>query len=397
VEGTKSGIWYDLTLATDRSGEIAGVQMMPTTPSESAVSKDLSDASVRRQITDLVSRLHRAGLFSGIVVVSRGDRILVSAAAGYANRDRKSPITGSSQFELGSMAKMFTAIAVGQLVDQRRLSFDDTVGKFFPDYPNKTVRDKVTVGMLLSHTAGLGDFLMNRTPEMLKNGVQRASEFMPLYDRDEPQFPPGTNRSYSNAGFALAGAIVEKVSGETYPNYLMKHVFAAAGMTSSDPNNVPSQSDRLVTPYTKMTNYGPTSDWQEAVHDIGSPAGGAISTADDLVRFAAAVRAGKLVSKATLEKMTENRFNAQGIKYGYGFGIEDIYDSFIVGHSGGFAGVSTHLHIFLRSPYTVVVLANQDPPAEAYAGTRVVALVAEKAKREQRNPGRQSAGRQLAD
>lgn len=399
VEGPKLGIWYDLTLTADGRGKLAGVQMMPTgllagvqmlptAPFENTLPRDLSDTSVRQNVADILLRLNRAGLFSGIVMVARGDRILVSAAAGYANRDRKSPITGDSQFQLGSMGKMFTAVAVGQLVDQHKLSFGDTVGKFFPDYPNQTVRDKVTVGMLLSHTAGLGDFLSKRTPEMVKNGVRRAAEFMPLYDRDEPLFAPGTSWAYSNAGLALAGAIVEKVSGEDYPDYLVKHVFAAAGMRSSNPNNIPHRSDRLVTPYTRLTMNGSIADWHEAPHDIGSPAGGAISSGNDLVRFANALRTGKLLSKRTFEEMTENYAGnyagAHGIKYGYGFNIQDTYDCSIVGHTGGFAGVSTRLSIFLKSAYTVVVLANQDPPAETYAGRAIVALIAEKAKRELR-------------
>ncbi len=328
-----------------------------------------------------MATLAQRGLFSGIVTVARGTQIIATATDNYADRAKHTPISDSTRFTLGSMGKMFTAASIGQLVDQKKLSFDDTVGKFFPDYPNETIRRKATVGMLLSHTAGLGDFLAKRPPGMMKNGVKRASEFMPLYDTDAPLFPPGTGWSYSNAGLALAGAIVEQVSGEDYPDYIRKHIFAVAGMHASDPNNVPYTGTQLVTPYTKFTEQGPVADWQEAEHDIGSPAGGAISTAGDLVRFAAALRDGKLVSQTTFAEMVKTHGAVPtGDKYGYAMEIADVYGRTVVGHGGGFPGVSTHLYLILGSSYTVVVLANQDPPADAYAGSMVVALMAEKAK-----------------
>jgi CubicO group peptidase (beta-lactamase class C family) len=228
----------------NEAGKLNQARTSPTAPPESALPQDRSDAGIAREVRGYVARLSQAGFFSGIVTVARGTQVIVTAGAGYADRARKTPMTGSSQFTLGSMGKMFTAAAIGQLIDQGEVSFSDVVGKFFPDYPNQVVRDKVTVEMLLSHTAGMGDFLGKRSPSMMTAGVKRAAEFMPLYDHDQPAFPPGTSWGYSNAGLALAGAIVEKVSGENYPDYLRRHIFAVAGMTHSDPNNIPHAAPR---------------------------------------------------------------------------------------------------------------------------------------------------------
>ncbi|GLQ88268.1 serine hydrolase domain-containing protein [Dyella flagellata] len=382
VNGVKSHEWFKTQLAMDDAGRVVRYFTFPTTPPESALPKDLGDAAIAREVSEVVAEKSRDGSFSGIVVVARGTQIIASASAGYADRVKKTPISSSTQFTLASMGKMFTAASIGQLVDQKKMSFDDTVGKFFPDYPNQTVRNKVTVGMLLSHTSGMGDFLGARTPEMMKHGVKRAEEFMPLYDKDEPKFAPGTSWAYSNAGLALAGAIVEKVSGEDYPSYIRKHIFAAAGMTGSDPNNIPYSGAKLVVPYTRMTEQGPSKTWHEAERDIGSPAGGSISTADDLVRFASALRDGKLESKVTFDQMVKSRTTkAFGDEnYGYAMEIENIYGRTVVGHGGGFQGVSTDLSMILGSPYTVVILANQDPPAAKRVGSAIVALVVEKAK-----------------
>ncbi|MFL6604018.1 MAG: serine hydrolase domain-containing protein [Steroidobacteraceae bacterium] len=380
---SKSRLWFNMELTANDAGKLDQASISPTTPAESALPKDLSDAVIAREVSSTVAKLSKAGLFSGIVTVARGTAVIASASGGYADRAKKTRVTGSTQFTLASMGKLFTAVAIGQLVDQKKVSFDDTVGKFFPEYPNQTVRDKVTVGMLLSHTAGLGDFLRKRTPAMIKDGVKRAAEFMPLYDHDEPKFEPGTSWAYSNAGEALAGAILERASGEDYPDYLRRHIFAPAGMTNSDPNNIPVGAGKLVRPYTKLSKQGMSAEWHVAEPDIGSPAGGAISSADDLVRFADALRSGKLLSQATFAQMTKPHDNgAVGGAYGYAIGISTVYGRTIIGHNGGFPGVSTDLHILLDSPYTVVVMANQDPPAEMYAGSTIVALVAEKAKQQ---------------
>ncbi len=379
MKGIKTGSWFEMLLIANAAGELDRSGYRPTLAPEKSLPASLSDAAIGSEVRRVVGDLSKAERFSGIVVVARGAKVIASASGGYANRAQKTPITEASRFTLGSLGKMFTAVAIGQLADQHKLKLDDTVGTFFPDYPNHIIRDKATVAMLLSHSSGMDDFLDKRTPAMMSEGVRRAEEFMPLYAADEPQFAPGSGRAYSNAGLALAGAIAEKISGEDYPEYLSKHVFEPAHMMHSSANNIPLAVDGLVTPYT----HGESPGWEIAKADIGSPAGGAVSTAGDLIRFAEALRDGSLVSKAWLADMaTPHGPPGQGGAYGYAMEIEEMYGETVVGHSGGFPGVSTRLYLVLGSPYTVVVLSNQDPPAEAFAGLAVVALVAERAKRD---------------
>jgi CubicO group peptidase (beta-lactamase class C family) len=383
--GPRLEAWFRLSLVVTDEGS-GPVQVMPATPPESALPKDpkqLTDAALQKDLARAAERFQAADAFSGIAMAARDGKPFATWTAGFADRTRERRFTPSTQFTLGSLGKMFTATAFAQLVDQGKASFDDTVGKFFPEYANQIVRDKVTVAMLLTHTSGMGDFLAKRTPGMMTKGVKRAAEFMPLYEQDEPAFEPGTRFRYSNAGFALVGAIVEKVSGEDYPDYLRRHVFEPAGMANSDPNNVPrpisARPTTLVIPYTKQSESGPLLGWVAAERDIGSPAGGAISTAEDLIKFGEALRGGKLVKRETFERMAQRHQKTASGGYGYGMSVADIFGRTVVGHGGGFPGVSTQLYIVLDTPYVAVVLSNQDPPAAEMLGERLRALLVKKA------------------
>lgn len=362
--------WIRIRLDVDpaKGNKLTNFGMAPGEPPESAVPKGLSDAQLAANLEQYAARVAASDRFSGVVVLAKDGKPLLQRAYGMADKEGKRPNALDSIFTIGSMGKMFTATAVAQLVDQGKLSFDDPVGKYLPDYPNQDVREKVTVGMLLTHTSGLGDFLGRRTPAMMQSGVKSAAEYVELFKNDKLRFEPGKGWGYSNAAFALAGAIIEKVTGQSYFDYVRKNVFQRAGMTGCDTNETRAVPAKMVTPYTRREG-GMWNERVPAERDIGNPAGGAACSAPDLVRFAAALSSGKLVSKRSWEQLVAPHSETPGgAKYGYGFGIRSRDGRRAVGHGGGFPGVSTSLEIFPEQGYAVVVFGNYDQVAEAVAG-----------------------------
>ena len=298
----------------------------------------------------------RAGEFSGAVLVARHGKVLLQRAWGRADRKSGTPNTVRTKFRIGSMNKMFTAVATLQLVEAGKLALDDPIGKHLPDYPNRKLASKVTVRHLLTHTGGTGDIF---GPDYDKNRLKLRdhSDYLDLYGSRPLGFEPGSRWEYSNYGFVLLGALIEAVSGVSYYDYVREHVFRPAGMTSTD--SLPESEDvpgRAVGYTGSRGSRVPNSDW---LPWRGMAAGGGYSTVGDLLRFAQALSSGKLISKATLAKATSPQ--RQG--YGYGFVVGGRRPSPHYGHSGGAPGMNGELRIFPKLGYVVVSLSNLDPPA----------------------------------
>lgn len=138
-----------------------------------------------------------------------------------------------TRFNLGSMTKMFTAVAIAQLAELGKLSFHDPISRHLPDYPNEAVASKVTIHHLLTHTSGMGDYQNEKFYARLDQ-LRTLSDLVPLFVNDPLAFESGAKWDYSNAGFVVLGLIIEKVSGQDYFTYVKQHVFKPAGMTSTD-------------------------------------------------------------------------------------------------------------------------------------------------------------------
>jgi D-alanyl-D-alanine carboxypeptidase len=325
----------------------------------------LTEGEAIAGVEALLRKKAAADRFSGAALVAKNGEVRFADAYGNADRERGIPNTLETRFRIGSMNKMFTAVATLQLVEQGKLTLDDTVGKHLRSYPNKDVASKVTVRHLLTHTGGTGDIF---GPEFDANRQQlrEHSDYVRLYGSRAPNFEPGTRFEYSNYGFVLLGAIIEAVSGESYYDFVGERVYLPAGMTSTDSlpesEDVPNRSIGYMRPYFGARTWQPNTDW---LPWRGTAAGGGYSTVGDVARFADALMNHKLLSPASTELLITGKVAlVPGIKYAFGFmDFRDKDGNGSVGHGGGAPGMNGDLRIYPKSGYVVAVLANFDPPA----------------------------------
>lgn len=294
--------------------------------------------------------------FSGGVLVAQNGKVLLEKTWGVADRTSNKPITADSQFRMGSMNKMFTAVAALQLVSKGKLSLDGTIGTYLPDYPNKDIANKVTIRMLLTHTGGTGDFFGPEF-EAHRLSLRSVSDYVALFGNRAPEFPPGTQYRYSNYGFMLLGRIVEVVSGMSYFDYVQKSIFAPLGMraTGSQPEveRVPNRVNGYTRRDGKWISNADTLPW------AGSPAGGGYSTLGDMLKFAEGLRAGKLLPPDLFAAAITNQGSNRN--YGMGFNVKDEGALLHYGHGGGAPGQNGDLRVYPALGRVVVALSNLDP------------------------------------
>jgi CubicO group peptidase (beta-lactamase class C family) len=329
------------------------------------------DADIVRELEVHADALARDGRFSGALAIAKDGEPRLQRAWGLASRAWNVQNRPDTRFNLGSMNKMFTAVAIGQLLERGKLSLDDKVGTFLPAFDNADVRNKVTIRHLLTHTSGLGSFF-NDEFETRKLHIREVRDYLPIIAHETLAFEPGERASYSNSGFILLGAIVEVASGENYFDYIRDHIYRPAGMHDTDCFDLASDPPNVATGYTHTDPDGKPDRsgrwWSNLfLHVVrGGPAGGGYATAPDVLRFAAALRRGVLLKPATLDQFTTGKVDlGPGQRYGYGFGDATLNGHRIVGHSGGFPGISANLDMFWNDGWVVVVMSNMDAGAMA--------------------------------
>lgn len=353
---------YQFSLKLDKDHKIKLYNDRITSPP--ATDKASKPENLSKKLEKTFKALTEKDIFSGAVLVAKGNDILFTYASGEANKKSHVKNTLDTRFNLGSMNKMFTALSIMQLVEAGKINLTDPVSKYLDTtWLPKPIADQVNIHHLLSHSSGMGDFFTKAFEDTALSELLTLDGYKRFVKTDQLDFKPGTDWSYSNAGMVLLGAVIEKVSGMGYFDYVSENIYKPSGMVSAYDQKIAGNKANLALGYIPQGNNSYASNLNSAF-TRSSPAGGGYSTVRDLHKFAMALISGKLVADSTKTKMFKDYFGKQ---YGYGFQLWGSAETKVIGHSGGAPGVSAIAYIFPDSGYIVTVLSNYDRGA-AYTG-----------------------------
>jgi len=317
----------------------------------------ITDPSTLAWLDGYLDKLVARNDLAGSLLVARGDSILYERYFGFADAKRTRRVDAETRFNLGSGNKMFTAIAIAQLVERGRLELRDPLARFVPDFPDPAFARRVTLGHLLSHTSGIGEYWTKEFADA-RPTLEHAQDLLPWVYRAGTEFEPGARRRYSNSNYALAGLVLERASGADYHRYVRERVCAPLGMSRSESYRFDDASVPLAEPLERDGD-----GWRtRARSGRGSPAGGGFSTCRDMLKFARGLVEGRLVSRETLAWMTTTSpvREAGDFDCGYGFLLEREGGVRSFGHGGIAAGVNFELRYYPELDLTLVAFSNQD-------------------------------------
>jgi CubicO group peptidase (beta-lactamase class C family) len=329
------------------------------------VPKNPTKAQLAAALDPAIDDLVRKDAISGVVLVARDNDVLYERAVGAASRRYNVPNRTSTRFNLASVTKQFTRVAIGQLAQAGKLAITDPLIKHLPNYPNKEVAQKVTLQHLLNHTSGLemgfGEEFRSASPLRFVN----AKAWIDLLADNPLRFEPGKGELYSNYGYILLGEVIASVSGKSYDDYIRENVFARAGMTESGFHRNDAIDVELAIGHTSREGDAPSPMRESTLMQPvrGSAAGGSYSTARDLFRFTRALREHRLLQP-------------EWTRWTYTRGTEPVAEggSAIASGAAVAAGGGPGVNVIVASDgtWSVVVMSNLDPPGAQKFGPEVL-------------------------
>jgi CubicO group peptidase (beta-lactamase class C family) len=332
------------------------------------------------RIEELVERRSDEKAFSGVMLVKREEEVLFDGAWGFANRAWQVPIQIFSRFRIASISKMFTAVAILQLIEQGKLTLESRIVDLL-DLDKSQIPLEVTVYHLLTMTSGIADWfdesgdweaewqaLIRQVPIYL---LKDNEDYLPLFVNQEPLSAVGEQYHYNGAGYILLGLIVEEVGDKPYFDFIREHIFNPVGMADTEFLTLDEIAPEVAEGYMPVKDSdGNITDWKRNIYSTTPfPAadGGATATADDLVLFSQALRAGNLLSLALTKEMltpkviqSEEKHRGYTWKYGFAnmFLLDDAGKTVRWGHTGEEDGVSGRLYYYPQQELDVIILSN---------------------------------------
>jgi CubicO group peptidase (beta-lactamase class C family) len=356
-------------------GKINDLFVLPERdPARAAADRFPERPVTEQQLIGLVRKrldaLSEEGLFSGAMLIARGDKVVLREARGLADASWGVPNRTSTRFNIASVSKMWTAVALLKLVEQGKVGLDDTLSRWVPTYPHREAAEKITIRQLLQHRGGLGEW----DGRSIRSKISPAGAAATM--TAEPG-PAGQGFAYSNAGYVLLGAVIEAASGLSFEEAIAEHVFRPAAMANSGywpvTAVVPNRATGYLRPGSDPLGFGPVYSNEQFLGYGGDPSGGSYSTVDDLFAFHRALATGRLLNARAFEQMTGMTVEFPGaprpMRYGLGLRIEPCSGVPTLGHTGGGAGSGTSALTYatMTGNWTVIVLANTDAMPESLA------------------------------
>ncbi len=284
--------------------------------------------------------------FQGTVLISKDGETLFKKGYGTAAPNVQN--STDTLYQIASLSKSFTAVAILQLAEKQMLTVDDPLATYFPDFPNA---DAITIGHLLSHSSGIPDYL-KPDYQFDYSKAWEPEDIIEVVRNEQLEFTPGESFSYSNTGYVLLGLIIEQVSGQPYSDYIEEHIFSPSGMQ----NSMFTIAEGLPVAAGHVEGKPGPSMHNSAAY----AAGDIISTAEDLALFDEALRQNLLVSEENTKLMGTTHASKFPYQYGYGWYTQDVLGHKAVGHSGGYPSGFRHYVARLQDEeLTVIVLSNE--------------------------------------
>jgi CubicO group peptidase (beta-lactamase class C family) len=312
-----------------------------------------------KQIDEYLEGHEKIYEFNGVVLVAKKGEIIYKDAFGLANREWNISNTVDTKFRIGSLTKQFTSAAILQLAEAGKLKLDDPISKYIPTFPNG---DSVTIHMLLNHTSGIKSYTnMPKFGTILTAPLSKDS-IINFFKNEPYEFSPGTKYNYNNSGYFLLGYIIEKVSGQSYSNYISQHLNSKATLTNTSVDVVDVILPKRASGY--MKDFKGWKNAQYIALEFPYSAGAIISTVEDLHQWNMALHKGKILNNEMYEKMTTPYLE----NYGYGLRIDSVDNHRRIGHSGGIPGFLSHNDYYPEQDIEVIVLSNNGSASTQIAG-----------------------------